>query len=29
MGDKLSLQSWVFEVFILDGTIKDKNSLKS
>ena len=29
MGDELSLQSWVFEVFILDRTIEDKNSLKS
>ena len=29
MGDELSLQSWIFEMFILDRTIEDKNSLKS
>ena len=29
MGDELSLQSWIFEMFLLDRTIEDKNSLKS
>ena len=29
MGDELSLQSWIFDMFILDRTIEDKNSLKS
>ena len=29
MGAELSLQSWIFEMFILDRTIEDKNSLKS
>ena len=29
MGDELSLQSWIFDMFMLDRTIEDKNSLKS
>ena len=29
MSDELSLRLWIFEMFILDRTIVDKNSLKS
>ena len=28
MSDELSLQLWIFEMFILDRTIEDKNSQK-
>ena len=29
MGDELSSQSWIFEMFILDHMIEEGNSLKS
>ena len=29
MGDELSSQSWIFEMFILDHMIEGENSLKS